>query len=289
MLSLLTADFLHGLGTVMNIRHVNRGIVECGDFCSAQGLILQLSITAVAMSTLAIAVQTFILIFLRKKADSVKISLMVVSVIWLYVFLFVGISLGVHSTGLTRFYTPVPFWCWVGAKYKDERLTGEYVWIWLTGFVSIVAYVLLYGKLRGTVRSSNSKLSKIRSASSLGHDQPPPKEEGAAKRALLMLVYPIAYLFQIIGLSIIRWVQGKHNVPPWASFLSYSIFALSGVINVVVLIWTRPNILLLGTGTGKTSVLGLPNDFEMSEFTTAGHLRLHSSVSNEIECNEEDP
>jgi len=299
MISLLIADFLHGVGTIMNMRHVHRGIVACGPFCSVQGAILELSITAVAMSILAITVQTFLIIYIRKIPDSVKVSLIIVGIIWLYVWLFVGIALGLHPTGDDSLYTPTPFWCWVSQKYPAERLMGEYFWLWLTGFVSIVVYALLYNRLRGR---RLYKLSHTRDDRGNDNGQQTqvtqPQAKGAAEIALAMLTYPVAYIFQIIGLSVVRWIgyaDGTDHIPSWATFLSYTVFAFSGVINVLVLIYTRPRILLLGTNSPRAindSPLGLPNECEMNEYmmdidNRSGHLELRSVSHNGVESNSE--
>ena len=35
------------------------------------------------------------------------------------------------------------YWCWVGPRYKHERIWGEYLWMWVALFVSILVYVPL--------------------------------------------------------------------------------------------------------------------------------------------------
>lgn len=193
---------------------------------------------------------------------------------------------------------------------------GEYFWLWLTGFVSIVAYALLYNKLRGR---RLYKLSHARDDSGNDNAQQAQRQvKGAAEVALAMLTlvqtrifyllkskfshkcfyssYPVAYIFQIIGLSVVRWIgyaEGTDHIPSWASFLSYTVFAFSGVINVLVLIYTRPRILLLGTNSPRAindSPLGLPNECEMNEYMVnidnhSGHLELRSVNFNGVESN----
>lgn len=37
------------------------------------------------------------------------------------------------------------FWCWIGngSRYNAERLTGEYVWMWIALSVSLLMYIPL--------------------------------------------------------------------------------------------------------------------------------------------------
>jgi hypothetical protein len=36
------------------------------------------------------------------------------------------------------------YWCWIGQRFSWQRMAGEYVWFWLTLFVSIALYFPLY-------------------------------------------------------------------------------------------------------------------------------------------------
>ena len=51
-LSVFAADFIQAVGAVMDIRWANKGLVEVGTFCTAQGALQQLGETTVALSTL---------------------------------------------------------------------------------------------------------------------------------------------------------------------------------------------------------------------------------------------
>jgi hypothetical protein len=49
---LFFADLVQALGAVMDVKWVNDGKVEIGNFCTAQGVIQQLGETGVAITTL---------------------------------------------------------------------------------------------------------------------------------------------------------------------------------------------------------------------------------------------
>ena len=52
MLSLFTFDFIQAMGTVLDVKWVNEGVVYTGMYCTAQGTIQQLGETGVAIATL---------------------------------------------------------------------------------------------------------------------------------------------------------------------------------------------------------------------------------------------
>ena len=61
--------------------------------------------------------------------------------------------------------------------------------------------------------------------------------------------YPFCYVAVVLPLSIGRWIGFGHNdtqtVPSAVTLTVVSIYGLSGLINVTLLIWTRPRLLLL--------------------------------------------
>ena len=52
MLSLFTFDLIQAVGTVLDVKWVNEGMVYTGTYCTAQGTIQQLGETGVAIATL---------------------------------------------------------------------------------------------------------------------------------------------------------------------------------------------------------------------------------------------
>jgi hypothetical protein len=68
---------------------------------------------------------------------------------------------------------------------------------------------------------------------------------------------PIAYTILVVPLSVARWVDSSApgrpaaDTPFVALGVGIFIFGLSGLVNVILFIWTRPSILLFG-GTGSS-------------------------------------
>ena len=127
-----------------------------------------------------IALQTFIAVWFRKFVHNKLAALACVAFVWTFVILFVSISAGVN--GGTNYFTPTPFWCWVGARFSKERIAGEYFWLWLTLFVSIFVYVPLFLWGRGYMTVDKTFWWRIRlrwrpaafADSENERDRPPP-------------------------------------------------------------------------------------------------------------------
>jgi len=94
------------------------------------------------MTTLVIAIHTFVVVAFRKDPTRMRIPAIVLTCIWLYVVIFVAI-LASH-TGQYVWNYPTPYWCWVGHQHLASQLAGEYLWLWIAGLASIVLYVPLY-------------------------------------------------------------------------------------------------------------------------------------------------
>ena len=103
--------------------------------------------------------------------------------------------------------------------------------------------------------------------------------------------YPVSFVGLVLPLSIVRWIQfvlqahqpapDPNNVHQTVSAISViiaqTIFALSGVVNVTLLFFTRPGILLLGetpTRSSDTTVFGAFNTTEEGHRAGQSNLRL---------------
>ncbi|QRV89717.1 G protein coupled glucose receptor regulating Gpa2 protein [Ceratobasidium sp. AG-Ba] len=291
MLSLLFADLLQGLGAMVNIEWIRGSQCYCGALCRAQGIIQILGESGVAMSTLAISVHTFVVIFFSwhppTGAKGARIWGTVIGLIWLYLGLCVSVGFAVnqgkadskHGTdiALEDFYVPTPFWCWIGQGYMIERIVFEYLWLWSTALISIVLYGILFLRLRGFISVDPRRWTRIRfhfrraksqdmsyvngpngvrlQAMSTSSGRLVIKQE--TSDALKLLYYPAAYTGLVLPLSIARWTTFDPSAPPdltrtaantpfTATAIVLCIFGLSGLVNVVMFISTRPNVLGFG-------------------------------------------
>lgn len=90
--------------------------------------------------------------------------------------------------------------CWISADIVP-RLLGQYIWLWLTSFVSVILYLLLFFSLRGNVTVDPDKWWRIKfhkapkltlreDQLSIGDSQPGSE---ARSQAMSMLLYVWAF------------------------------------------------------------------------------------------------
>ena len=131
------------------------------------------------------------------------------------------------------------------------------MWLWLALFLSFLVYVPLFLWSEGFL--AVDAVSWWRFHITYRHKLV--EVHGGRRRAVAILAYPVIYSLLVCPVSIIRWIgfgleaRGQ-SIPSAATFVSISIFALSGLSNVLLLVTTRPNLLLFG------SVPGVQTDYE---------------------------
>jgi len=191
-----------------------------------------------------------------------------VGIQWIFVILFVAIGFGVHTHPPNEYYaTPTPYWCWLGQGFTAERFAGEYVWFWLTLFVSIASYIPLFLLHRGVIKPGPAWYAPKEEEGNNSDEEEPknPSEEDTNNldtdrvkskafsrkpaRLWTAIVYPIVYCLVILPCSIIRWISfrqetidGASHIPPVVTFIFGILFSLSGVLNAVMYPLTRPRI-----------------------------------------------
>ncbi|KAH9014334.1 hypothetical protein EDB85DRAFT_2157473 [Lactarius pseudohatsudake] len=234
MLSLFSYDLVQAVGGILNVRWAHDGIVTTGPYCTAQGIIKQMGALGVALLTLILTIHTFTTALWRVGAEARSFAFGVVAFTCVFVVLWVGISNGVHKD----FEMPTPFWCWIGPKYNGERLAGEYIWMWIALFASVVMYVPVHFWMKGHLSVDGDKWYKFRLVKS--------DVEYSQRRATLgILLYPLAYSVMVIPLSVSRWLQVSHqNVPSATTMFGLVMFNLSGALNVLLFLIVRPDLLL---------------------------------------------
>lgn len=164
---------------------------------------------------------------------------------------------------------------------RSGSICGEYVVItsticplttyfrlWAAGFGNLLVYIPLYLLLRGNIilgndgfrshtwhwtppaRETAIKADSASTLSSTAYD-----EDISRKDAVKMLFYPIAYTVLILPLSVVRWMSfvnpdlrelQTHPSMAAATLIFHATFRLSGVVNVGLVLLTRPNVLLFG-------------------------------------------
>lgn len=175
-----------------------------------------------------------------------KVAWIVIAGTWTFVALFVGIAAGVNK----NYYNPTPYWCWVGANFGKDRIAGEYFWLWLTLAVSILVYVPLFMWNQGNISVDERYWWKVkfhwRQTGPLSEDDE--ARVRPSDSSLAMLAYPVAYSIVVLPVSVSRFIEfgNSNGVPSAATFACVCLHDLFGAVNVVLLLTTRPNLLLFG-------------------------------------------
>jgi len=240
MFSLLFADVIQAIGGIQNLKWIRDGVAVEGSFCTAQGIIKNIGETGVALSTFAIAVYTLVGVFSKNIISSMKVTLGVLFVIWAFILIIVTIP----NVTNHRYQSPVPHWCWIGKNYVQWRLLAEYIWIWVAFLSSIAIYILLYLWMRGNIALGEQTWWRC---SFRRMKEADPTTRNIRRRSLVMLAYPMVYAVIAIPLSVVRWLgfteeikTGVNSTRAEDNFAVLALFGLSGFLNVILLLTTRP-------------------------------------------------
>ncbi|EJD41550.1 hypothetical protein AURDEDRAFT_186506 [Auricularia subglabra TFB-10046 SS5] len=158
--------------------------------------------------------------------------------------LLLGAAKATESPGASLF-GPTPYWCWFAERYQYGRIPGSFLWYWLSMGSSILLYIPVYLRIRGNLYVEGWHTWRV----TLRGAQLPQRVDGRfnpVQQSRKMLLYPIVYTVLIVPFSVLRWIVNftrvKHVAAP-LYFLFISIFYLGGLANVLLLVFTRPNVL----------------------------------------------
>ncbi|KAF8070358.1 hypothetical protein FPV67DRAFT_1668221 [Lyophyllum atratum] len=159
--SLLLCDFIQVW--------VHRMGVYFGETCVLQGVLKQTSDIGTAVWTLVIAVHTFCLLFLELKTRAF--------VLWITLLggwsaIAALVILGPATLNTERrgpFFGVSGYWCWISPNYPTQRITLDYLFMFLAAFMSFILYILIFLRFRGNVVRSGWRI-RFRKANAAGSD-----------------------------------------------------------------------------------------------------------------------
>jgi len=249
MAALLGFDIWQSMGGILNVRWVGNGIVATGSYCTAQGVIQQFGELGVALIVLILAVHTFVSALWKVGLKSRRFAVCAVFFAFCYSTLWVSIGASTRKA----YEIPTPYWCWISPRYPGQRLAGEYLFLWLALFTSVLLYIPLYFWTEGRLSVDEKKWYKFHTHT---FSQRGSRSEYAQRRAARgMLFYPLAYSFVVLPLSVARWSLYDHrHMPTGFVFFAVCTWNLSGAINVLLLVLIRPQLLLLTRPEVKVNV-----------------------------------
>ncbi|KZT33467.1 hypothetical protein SISSUDRAFT_1122852 [Sistotremastrum suecicum HHB10207 ss-3] len=248
VISLICSDLMQALGGILNIRWVNDGAITCSRYCAAQGILENTGETASAMATIAIALNTFVVIGFRKQPTRLWVAILVAAAIWGFSLFFPIIAYLIFRHSPNPFLAPTPFWCWVGSHHTRERIGGEYVWLWIAALGSFVLYVPLFFILLRGAEANNRRWWQLIFLSNTDSKEATDDIRAASFK---MLLFPFTYSALVVPLSVCRWIlfhdhDNPSAVPSWATFAVISLFYLMGLVDVLLLINLRRDLYVIG-------------------------------------------
>jgi len=245
VLVLFILDIVMALGRITHIKWIQKGEIFQGSYCTAQGVLQQAGEAGSAMVTTTIAIYTFVVVMWETFEHELLIAYLAIGFIGVFLFLFIGITVGTQTHGTQHYMTPAGFWCWIGdgSRYNAERYAGEYAWMWTALAVSFAAYVPLFFVALGI----GLRVNKDRWCRFEFYRQPV-RVAGQRRRAISMIAYPFVYFVLVIPISVVRWVSGfgsgERILPSAATFVTECIYSLSGLANVFIFLFTRSDLFM---------------------------------------------
>ncbi|KAG8933935.1 hypothetical protein FRC02_010870 [Tulasnella sp. 418] len=253
---LLFNDLVQSVGYVTIMAWIRDGQVTPGPLCTAQGVFQHVGEVGTSLATLAIAIYTFKSLMFRWSIRHTErpwlMPLVVFGLISLFQLLMTVIPAeGLYDDADEPFYGVAGYWCWITKRYKGERLGLEYVIFWFVALVNIILYIPLCLALRGNlvvdppINPTWWRICSVTWRSVRYEDTWSLSSDGRFDRyALQMLAYPIVYIILILPSSINRWGSAKAtNWPSAMSFFACITLGLSGFVNVILYVTTRPTLL----------------------------------------------
>jgi len=246
VLILFFFDIIMALGRVTNIKWVQEDRIYVGSYCTAQGVIQQFGETGSAMVTTVIAIYTFTIVVWGTFRRQLQVAYAVIAFIFLFLIIFIGVTVGTQTHGTQHYMTPDGFWCWIGdgTRYNAERYSGEYMWMWIALSVSVLTYVPLAFVAIGVLRVSTDNWWKFER-----NGRRDAQVEGQRRRSISMIAYPVVYFILVIPTSIVRWASGfgssAKTLPSAATLTTECIFSLTGLANVMIFLFTRSDLFMV--------------------------------------------
>ncbi|KAK7443270.1 hypothetical protein VKT23_015867 [Stygiomarasmius scandens] len=243
LLSLLLANAMQSIGTVMSLKWVVENQVIFGAFCTYQGAIKQLGNISTALWSFMISIHLFNLLFLRGALTNIGFWLTIV-LGWCLVVVVVLIGpAAIEKKEKGPYFGISGPWCWITSAYPKEQILLEYFFEFLSATLSFILYTIILLRVRGNLIRLNGswKLRFVPNGEgwqlSLGRDL---IDSAMLKVAQNMVWYPVAYTVILIPITITRLSEFSGNhVAFGAVIFADVVFNLTGFVNVILLLLTR--------------------------------------------------
>ncbi|KAJ6617302.1 hypothetical protein B0H10DRAFT_1878453 [Mycena sp. CBHHK59/15] len=237
-ISLLFCDLVQAIGSILNAKWIRGMAVEVGDVCVLQGVLKQIADVGTAFWTFVIALHTFCLLFLELKSRRFVLWTTLIAG-WSGIATIVMVGPATLDTTHRRpFFGISGYWCWITPEYPTERVTLDYMFMFMAAAFSFVLYSLIFLRMRGNIMLSGKGIQFQRSGTSEWRGKQ--FENKAMAIARQMLLYPVAYTILILPIAASRFSSWSGNDVPFpVTIFSAAVFLLSGIVNVTLFTTTR--------------------------------------------------
>ncbi|KAG7449591.1 uncharacterized protein BT62DRAFT_1073030 [Guyanagaster necrorhizus] len=257
---LLVSDLIQAIASILNAAWVQSSGVQAGPLCTIQGALKQIADVSIAFWTLTIAVQTFFLLVFDLHLRQFILWMTLVAG-WSGIFTIVlagPATLNVHERG--PYYGIAGYWCWITDAYPSERITLDYIFMFIAALGSLLLYTIIFLRLRGHIEMDGRtpKRFRLHPVKRAGDWRTTDSDNEATKIAKRMVLYPITYIIMILPITVTRFMNlAGQAVSLEAMIFSATLFLLSGAVNVVLFAST-PRILPVRSMRVKKFKISLP-------------------------------
>ncbi|KZT10362.1 uncharacterized protein LAESUDRAFT_645108 [Laetiporus sulphureus 93-53] len=241
--SLLCANILQAIASMMDLQWLMDGAVEAGRFCGAQGGLKNGGNVASAVWSAALSVHVFMLLFLRRGMTN-RTCIVLIASGWIFVGFVVAIGpLAIQKAEESSYFGPSGYWCWITHEYPEEQMLLEYFFEFLSAACSIILYTAIVLRVRGNLIIANDKW-RLRFVPhgerwllSVSRDY---TDNAMMSVAARMVWHPIAYTICLLPVAVARFISfDLRAVPFWVTIFADFIFNMQGFVNVVLVMCTR--------------------------------------------------
>ncbi|KAI6033298.1 hypothetical protein EDC04DRAFT_2213696 [Pisolithus marmoratus] len=247
-LSLMVSDLIQAVGGLLNIKWIVEAGVYPGPFCTVQGIsasallgirlslhsgfFKQVGDVGVALSTMAITLYTLQVFVLKWKAPP-KLPLLILAIIWLDILVLVVVP----NVAQHDIYGPTGHWCWIDESTM-ERIGLDYIWMWLAAALNVISYLFLAFVIkRLALVDGNTSHWRGQEKKRTLHGTGTSAESVATQ----LFYYPLVYIIVVLPISAARFSQFRgHRVPFAVTAFADTLFASSGLFNMILYAVTRP-------------------------------------------------
>ncbi|KAK0195673.1 hypothetical protein F5146DRAFT_1174795 [Armillaria mellea] len=267
------SDLIQAIASILNAAWVQSSGVHVGPLCTIQGALKQIADVSTAFWTL---VNCAIFTLSPSKAFCLLVLDLHLRQFILWMTLVAGWSgiltvvlagpatLNVHERG--PYYGITGYWCWITDAYPSERITLDYIFMFIAALGSFLIYTFIFLRLRGHIEMDGwtPNRFRLRPVKRVGDWRTTDSDNEATKIAKRMVLYPIAYVIMVLPITVTRFMAfAGQTVTLEATVFSATLFLFSGTVNVV-LFATTPRILPVPSMSARNFNISLPRVLQPS-------------------------